>query len=287
MSFNRTCYVEFASSPTAFKRIQDIDVKFNIEMPMSAMMIEAEFSICNLTRSEIEFLTSFANKYSALNQHHRVRIFAGYADTQTNLIFDGEIWEAKPTQPPDIWLECKALSGVYGSTVQISKSILEPIKIKDLYGSAAHWLGKDLDWRANSEKTVSKFDFTGSQTQLLESLSKLDDVIPFLDGDKLVAVGKASPPIPAGTVVKEISEATGMIGIPKVDYVGAEIKMLLDTTLKRGDTVYLRSKRIPAANGYYRIYHMRHEGHLRGEEWYTTVQTWRLDTYGRELAIIT
>jgi hypothetical protein len=143
-----------------------------------------------------------------------------------------------------------------------------------------------LDWRATSEKTVKKFDFTGSQTQLLEALAKLGGGIPFLDNGKLVVVSEQDPAIQTGVLVKEISEASGMIGIPKVDYIGAEIKMLLDTTIKRGDTVHLTSNRIPAASGYYRVYHIRHEGHLRGEEWYTTVKAWRLDTYGRKLAII-
>lgn len=295
MSFNRKCYVEFSvpqGSKNVFgvdvkynaKRIEDVDIKFDIELPMSAMMVEANIAICNLTRSDIEFLTTFASRMTALNQHKRIRVFAGYEDTQTNLIFDGEIFEAKPTQPPDIWLECKALSGIYGSTVQISKSVLNPIKIKDLYIAAAGWLGVELDWRATSQKTVEKFDFTGSQTQLLASLFKVADVIPFLEDGKLAAVDKDSAQMVES--VKEISEDSGMIGIPKVDYIGAEIKMLLDTGLKRGDTVYLRSKRIPAASGYYRIYHMRHEGHLRGEEWYTTIKTWRLDTYGRQFAII-
>jgi hypothetical protein len=295
MAFNRKCYVEFSvpqGSNSAFgvnvkynaKRIEGVDVKFNIDLPMSAVMVEADVSICNLTKPDIEYLTTFASRMTALNQKKRIRIFAGYEDTETNLIFDGDLFEAKPTQPPDIWLECKALSRIYGSTVQISKSILEPVKIKSIYTEAAKWLGADLDWRATDEKTVQKFDFSGSQTQLLEKLAKLGDVIPFMDGEKLVAVGRENQNTPKE--VKVISEESGMIGIPKIDYIGMEAKMFLDSAIKRGDTVRLKSKSIPAANGFYRIYHIRHEGHLRGDEWYTTVKAWRLDTYGRKLANI-
>lgn len=281
MSYNRKVIVEFIT-PAGAKQLDGIDVKFKVDMPMSAVMVKADVSICNLTRSDIEYLTTYTSQWIALQQRKRIRVFAGYADAlPLQLIFDGDIIEAIPTQPPDIWLNCKAQSGNYGSTQMFSKSILVPTEIKTVFGQAAGWMEMPLDWKATSTKTIKSFDFSGSRTKLIDRLCDLDDIIVFEENGTLVAVDKKAP-VRDG-VIREISEQTGMVGVPKIDYIGIEATVFLDTRIKRGDTVHLTSVRVPAASGLYYVYNVCHQGHLRGTDFYTTIKARRLDTYGQEL----
>jgi hypothetical protein len=274
--------VEFIT-PSGAKRLEGIDVKFKIDLPMSAVMTKADISICNLTRDDIEYLTTYTSQWIALTQRKRIRLFAGYADAlPIEMVFDGDIINAIPTAPPDIWLECKAQSGNYGSTQMFSRSVLVPSSIKSVMTEASGWVGKELEWRATSEKQIQKFDFSGSYTKLVDKLNGLDDVIVFEESDKLIAVDRNAP-VRDG-FIREISEQSGMIGVPKIDNIGIEAQLFLDTRIKRGDTVHLTSKRVPAADGLYYVYNITHEGHLRGQNWYTTVKARRLDTYGKELA---
>lgn len=282
MSFNRTCIVEFVS-PAGDKQLKGIDVKFKIDLPMSAVLAKADISICNLTRADIEYLTTYTYLWAALTQKKRIRLFAGYSDTQTNLLFDGDIIEAIPTQPPDIWLDCKAQSGNYGSTQVYLLSVFDAVPIKTLFEQAAVKLGLTLEWRSKSTKQVKDFNFNGNYQKMIEQLTKLDNITVFEETGSLIVVDNAAP-VRDGAI-REISEITGMIGVPKIDAIGIEATLLLDTTIKRGDTVHLSSIRVPAANGNYYVYNICHEGHLRGTNWYTTIKARRLDVYGRELKL--
>lgn len=285
MSFNRKAIVEF-ETPQGPKRIEGVDVKFDINLPMSAQMTMAKISICNLSRSDIEYLTTYTSRWIAIAQRKRIRLFAGYdedhPDGRMPGLFDGDIIQAIPSQPPEIWLECEAMSGAYGSTQMFSKSILVPSTVETIFGQAASWVDLESEWRATTQKVVKSFEFSGSNQQLIGAVANLGDIEVFQEGETLVAVDSNKAPVRDG-VIREISERSGMVGVPKVDYIGIEATMFLDSRIKRGDTVNFVSKRIPAANGLYYVYNIRHHGHLRGTEFYTTVKARRKDTYGSEL----
>ena len=112
----------------------------------------------------------------------------------------------------------------------------------------------------------------------MESISALGNVIPFEEYGKLVVVDRDNP-VRDGSI-REISEETGMVFVPDIDYIGVTARIFLDTRIKRGDTINLVSKRIPAANGLYYVNNIRHQGHLRGSNFYTTIKARRKDTYG-------
>jgi len=280
MSYNRKVIVEFVT-PQGVKRLDGVDVKFDINLPMSAIMTTAKVGILNLTREDIEYLTTYTSRWSAFTQRKRLRVFAGYDDTQVSLIFDGDILEAIPSQPPDIWLNCEAQSGNYGSTQMFSRSILVPNSIETVCASAAEWMGLEFEWRSTSNKTIEKFDFTGSRTRLIETVSELDKIIAFEEDGALVVVDRDNP-VRDG-VIREISEESGMVLVPDPDYIGVTASVFLDTRIKRGDTINLVSKRIPAANGLYYAYNLHHQGRLRGSKFHTTIKARRIDTYGSNL----
>ena len=276
MSFNRTCVVEFdtkVGGKRVVKRISGLNVRFSVHFPMSAVVAEAEIGICNLKRSDLELLTTYTSKAIAINQRKRIRVFAGYSDTQTALIFGGDIFEAKPTEPPDVWLNIKATSVNYATTQIFTRQILVPTSLQTVADQSAKALGLSLEWNSSLYKTIDKFSFSGNVNEMISRINKLADINAFIENDRLVVVDRDDPA--RSDKIVEISEQYGMIGIPKVTFIGFEAKVLLNTNIRRGDKVELKSSRIPAANGIYYVYHITHEGELRGQPWYTTIDARR------------
>ena len=286
MSFNRKVIVKFVSDIGGVERTEiltNIDVKFDIHLPMSAQMTRAKISLLNLKRSNIELLTTYTSRMVAIANRKRLQLWAGYEDDYpVPKLFDGDIIQAIPTQPPEIWLDMEAMSGAYGSTQMFSESILVPSTVETIFKQAAQWIELKSEWRATTQKTVTSFAFSGSSQEIIKAVSDLDKIDVFEEDGVLVAVDSNKAPVRDG-VIREISERSGMVGVPKVDYIGIEATMFLDSRIRRGDTVNFISKRIPAANGVYYVYNIRHHGHLRGNEFYTTVKARRKDTYGSEL----
>jgi hypothetical protein len=97
--------------------------------------------------------------------------------------------------------------------------------------------------------------------------------------------------------VIEINSRTGMIGLPEQTFGGVVVKCLLNPSIHPGRAVHLNNASIQtatigttlndqvqkgllpsiAADGYYRVLLVSHEGDTRGPPWYTTVITTGLD----------
>lgn len=270
---NRKIIVQF-QTPAGLKELDGIEVKFSVEKLASAVMNQADIDICNLTKDDIEYLTTYTSQFIAINQRKRIRIFAGYEDTGVSLIFDGDIVEALPTNPPDVWLRCKALSGYYNAKTPLSTVISGTHSIKEICASVAGFLELSLNYMATCTKTISDFEFTGGKTRLIKELNEICDILVYEDDGVLVVQDKGQPRIDVG--IRRIDETSGMIGIPKPDAIGIECKILLDNSIKIGQKIYIESTSIPAASGEYCIYELKHSGDLRGNEFYTEIKARRL-----------
>ena len=94
---NRVARVQF-KTPGGDKELDGIELKFSIEKNGGAIMNKATIDICNLARSDIEYLTTYTSQFIAINDRKRIRLIAGY-DNEYGLIFDGDIINALPTMP--------------------------------------------------------------------------------------------------------------------------------------------------------------------------------------------
>lgn len=261
-----------------------IDVKFNIDIFRGSINNKARIDICNLTKENIEYLTSFYAWDKELNKEKMIKISAGYKDKNVAILFSGDIYKALPTQPPDIWIRCEAMSGYWKNQKHISESMTGEFSIKDIAEKIASNLGLKLDFQVKNKRSLLKkiidFIYSGGLTGMIHKITSMLDVVAYEDNGKLVVADKemsfSDIPFKAGQKVKIISEETGMIGIPTPDAVGVVYTTLLDTATKIGEVIYLKSKRIPACNGYYFVYHINYSGHLRGTEFYSTFECRRI-----------
>ena len=267
--FNRICYIEFITANGQAKRLDGIDVQFDISKHLGSVMNEANVTIYNLTREDIEYLTTFTSQWIAYKQRKRLRVFAGYSDTSVGLIFDGDIIEAFPSAPPDIALRCKARSGAYNNSTMISKSITEPTTAKDLFKQVESWTGLTVKDNTTTDKKVGGFYYTGSVTQLIGQLNDIPNVTAYEDDGSLCLVDSNN--IDIGVETRLINKNSGMIDIPQPNAMGITVKILLDPAIKLGQRIKIESSMIPACNGVYTIYELKHRGHLRGTEFYTEI----------------
>lgn len=271
--FNRVAYVEFITASGEMKRLEGIDLKFSISKYMGVVMNEATIDIYNLAKEDIEYLTTFTSQFIAYEKRKRIRIFGGYKDTSVGLLFDGDIVEALPTTPPDIILRCKAMTGHYGNSTIISKSITQPISVKDTLKQCSEWVGKEINDFSTTDRKIDGFYFTGASTQLIGQINNIPDITCFEDDGEIIVVDSKNPDIQKG--VKLINSSSGMIDIPQPDALGIKVKILLDPDIKLGQTIKIESSLIPACNGQYWIYEFTHRGHLRGSEFYTELSARR------------
>lgn len=271
--FDRVVYIEFITANGEMKRLDGIDVRFSINKYLSVTMNEATIDIWNLPKEDIEYLTTFTSQWIAFDKRKRIRIYGGYKDTNVALLFDGDITEAIPTNPPDICLHCKAYTGHYGNSTIISKSIVEPISVKDALKQASEWIGKEINDYTTTNKKLNGFYYTGSATQLLNQLNNIPDITCYEEDGAICAIDTKKPNI--GKETRQINSQSGMIGIPQPDALGIRVNILLDPNIRLGQTIEIKSEAIPACNGLYWIYEFTHKGHLRGTDFYTEISARR------------
>ena len=121
--------------------------------------------------SSIDALTIWSQQI-----HKEVRIFAGYEYTGEQMIYDGYIIHAAPTQPPQMWVNLKTLDGYYFNNKTITFSLNEPMEFKNVCIRAAKILGINFQWDAqdsDGSEVISNFSVTGSEYDFIKKLSSL------------------------------------------------------------------------------------------------------------------
>lgn len=257
------------------KRLEGISVRFRVEKYMNAVMNKAHIQLANLTRDDIEYLTTFTSWAFAVEKRKRIRLFAGYKEQNVGLIFDGDITKAIPSMPPDIWLECEALSGFYDNQNILSLSMAGKLTLKNICEQAAQELGLTLQFYSANTKIIDGFSYCGGARNVLYKINDLFQTCVYEDSGKLYV--RDLYPQADYTKAKLITETSGLIGVPQPGPMGVDLTTLLDPTIQLGAPVKLQSLRIPAANGVYYPYALVHEGTSRENPFYTHLRCRRYD----------
>lgn len=265
----RQVIIRFTTEGNQIKEIEGASVRFNVQRLCYAVGSNATISIANLPLTDVNYLTTYLSPFLSPKKRKQVALYAGY-DGDTSLIFEGDIWKAQPRKEGgDIWLNISAKKGFFGGSSIISKTINKKgMKVKDVCEQVAQWANTPLEWLATEQKVVDTFVHTGSITDAVQKLNTLGNINVYEEDGKIKVMDRE--PKPKGN--RLISEETGMIGIPLLDHFGAEIKMLLDNTVKLGDCIQLKSKLIPAGNGRYWVYSINYQGSTRDNQFYSILK---------------
>ena len=270
----RICYVQI-QTPSGDKEIHNISLKGRVTRKMSETGSDAKISIANLSREDVEYLTTYTSPYVDQSKKKRINLFAGYESTGVGQIFSGDIYSALPEGMPDTWLNIEAKTEYYNQQNIITYT--QPrVDTKTLATNIANQLGVGLVWRSKSKKYIDSFNYTGSKAQLLNRLNQVDNFYAYIDNNTLYVVDKdEQPPETSSTkqdgTIKLVNQNSGLIGIPQPDEYGVKIKILLDPAVSLGDWFKLESERLPIVNGFYQVYEMTYDFATREPQYYIEI----------------
>jgi hypothetical protein len=272
----RICYIQI-QTPSGDKEIRNIAIKGRITRKMSETGSTAKISIANLSREDVEYLTTYTSPYVDQSKKKRINVFAGYESTGVGMIFSGDIYSALPEGLPDTWLNIEAKTEYFNqqNIITLSQS---KMNTKSIASVVANQLNLALVWRSKSEKFIDAFNFTGAKTKLLNRLNQLDNFTAFVDNGSLLVIDSNEQPPQEETsttkkegYIKLINAESGMIGIPQPDEHGVKVKILLDPAVNLGDWFKLESERLPIVNGFYQVYEMTYDFASREPQYYLDI----------------
>lgn len=280
----RICYIEI-STPSGEKQIRNIALKGSVHRRMGNVSADAKISVANLSKEDIEYLSTCMSTYVEPERQKKLSIYAGYEDTGYGLIFQGDIIQAKPDGLPDTWLNIEAKTNYFNRQNIITFSTDSPVTSEQMAQNIATQLGVSLSWKSRCKKLIDSFNFAGAKAKLLDELNKYGDFIAFLDNGVLKVIDKDEEP-PAqeskkssadssssgGGAVKLINLSSGLIGVPQATEYGAKFKVLLDPALNPADWVCLESTLFPAMNGFYQIYDLKFDFSSQDKNFYCEIE---------------
>lgn len=229
---------------------QDLDITARGQKSANPLQNTAEVTLTNLNQATRNYLLTETSPFNRNRSPKRLIVEAGRPSFGLTRLFYGEITSASPTQPPDIGLTLKAQTGSFSKGLVVSRSGRPLQGLKSIAADVAKDLGVALDFQA-TDKQIANWNFAGAMLRQVDALALAGDVDVFVDDETLVIKPRAAP---LTGRVRQLSQETGMIGIPEVTEHGVRVVMLLDTNTVVGGALDLTSKLNPSLNGRYTIY---------------------------------
>jgi len=216
---------------------------------------ECELKITNLEKTTQDFILTETSPFNLNRTPKFVIIEAGRKSYGTSVIFRGNIASSTPSQPPDIALTLKCLTGNFQKGNILSRYQPGSISLSKLSKQVADDLGLTLNFQA-SDKNISNYNFSGGALKQVDKLGSSGAVNAYVDDGQLVVKDMN---LPLNNTLTILDLDTGLIGIPEVTEQGVKVKFLLDNKTTLGGSLRLKSKIYPAINGDYIIYKLSFE----------------------------
>lgn len=216
---------------------------------------ECEVTLLNMVKETRDYILTETSPFNQNKKPKRLIVEAGRQSYGVSRIFAGDITAAKPSQPPDIGLTIKALTGNYAKGNIIARNQPAQTSLKRISQSVADDLGVTLDFQA-SDKTISNYSFSGGALKQIDKLGDTGAVDAYLD-DNVLVVKDMNVPLTGKTRILNLD--TGMIGLPELTEQGIKVQFLLDNQTTLGSALDITSKINPSANGQYGIYKLGFE----------------------------
>jgi hypothetical protein len=233
---------------------------------------ECEVTLYNLDKATQDYLLTETSPYNLNRTPKTVIVKAGRVSYGAALVYTGNIIYSRVTQPPDIGITLKCLTGNFlkGNILSLSYPSGTPLSVisKQLAANTQ----TALQFQA-TDKTISNYSYAGSVLQQVNSVSSLGNYNVFIDNNTLVVKDGL---VPLTGVVRILDADSGMIGIPEFTEQGIKVKFLLDNRTTLGGALDIRSTVYPAANGIYVIYKLGFEIATRDTPFYWIAEGARL-----------
>lgn len=233
---------------------------------------ECEVSITNMDKATRDYILTETSPFNKNRTTKKLIVEAGRVSYGLSRIFVGDITNCTITQPPDITLKLKALTGNHQSGNVIGRNQAATASLKQISKGVADDLGLSLDFQA-TDKSISNYSFSGGALKQVNKLGETGLVDAYVDDDTLVVKDMN---VPLTGKLRVLNLDTGMIGIPELTEHGIAVKFLLDNQTTLGSALDITSILNPSLNGQYVIYKLGFDIANRDTPFYFTAECKRL-----------
>ncbi len=239
----------------------------------NALQNEADIRVVNLSKTDREYLLTETSPFNRNRTPKRIILDAGRRSTGIARVFVGDISSCLLSQPPDVTLTFKALTGQFQKGQILARSQASSVSLSSLAQQVAKDLNLTLCFEA-TDKSIANYTFAGSALKQVERLNEVGGINAYIDNQTLFIKNNH---MPLRGEVRVLSEKTGMIGIPEITEHGLKVKCLLDNKTHLGGALRIESKLNPAASGQYFIFKLHFEIANHDTPFYWIAEAKRLD----------
>lgn len=240
----------------------------------------AEVTIYNVDRVTQDYLLNATSPYTTNHETKSLMVKAGRKSYGLTLIYKGFILVSSITQPPDIGMTFKCMSGINFSNTVYTISAPGLVNAAIYYKQLATRMGANLRNEATNVPMVSNFSFTGTATQELAYWNAFgNETLFYKEGETNILVVRDAFAYLTNTL-RVVSEDTGMIGVPEWTELGVKVTFFIDAKTTIGGYIDINSKRYPTFNGRYGIYKLNFNLASRETPFYYIAEAARRITAG-------
>jgi hypothetical protein len=218
----------------------------------NALQNEATITISNLDKATQDFILSETTPFNLNTSPKIATIFAGRQSYGTAQIYTGNIISSSVSQPPDISITLKCLTGNFFKTNVITNNQTASNTLSIIGQQIANTLGIAYRFEA-SDKNIANYNFAGSSLKQVQLLNSMGGVNAFIDDNTLIMKNAL---IPLTGTTRILNLDSGLIGIPEFTEQGLKVTFLLDNKTVIGGGLNIQSQVYPAINGNYVIYRL-------------------------------
>lgn len=216
----------------------------------NALQNEATITISNLDKATQDYIMSETTPFNFNATQKTVTIKAGRQSYGTAVIYSGNIISASLSQPPDITITLKCLTGNFLKTNIFASQQAGSARFSQIAAQIAQQNNLVLNNQA-TDKNISNYNFTGSGLDQVKLINSFGGINAFVDGNTLVIKDAL---IPLRGTTRILNADSGLIGIPEFTEQGLRATYLLDNKTVIGGGLQISSNIYPAINGHYVIY---------------------------------
>lgn len=216
----------------------------------NALQNECEVTISNLDKTTQDYILTETSPYTLNRTPKTVTVEAGRKSYGTAVIYRGNIVSSIVSQPPDIGVTLKCLTGNFLKGNIVTRNQPGQATLRQISSQIAQDTNTVLNFQA-TDKNIANYSFAGAALKQVDVLGASGGLNVFIDDSTLVVKNAF---VPLNNTLRILSADTGMIGIPEFTEQGIKVKFLLDNRTTLGGSLRIISQQYPAANGDYVIY---------------------------------
>lgn len=232
---------------------------------------ECTVKIANMQKRLRDYLLTETSPFNRPRRRTKLILEAGRTSTGYFKVFEGDVVQSTPSQPPDITLTLKAQTGAWFKTQPVSVNYGAQVDFGTVAKQTAASMGLSLQNDA-TPKNIGNYSYTGSTLRQVDQIQEMG-YTAFIDDDTLYVTDRGQP---VSGSSKTLSKSTGMIGLPELTEQGVKVRYLLDPVARIGSELTIESEINPAANGTYVIFKLGFDVSNRDTAFYTIAEARRL-----------